>query len=265
MLAALPISLAISVVKFTLGFEVKSLIGHRTKVKDLPKVTELIAMKLRASFAQAFVAPNRKIIPLPELWPHHTSGSSETNETNTTTDASKAVSVTASKKPGTASQDTSTNDDAVATVYAGSTFAPEPTSSTPPPLPTATMASASRRAAAYHRPRKGSTYAGDLAGRYAASAFAQALPMQTTELETRSLPGSVHARHRSSSTSHATPMLAGEETFTAARTASPLRSPAFPFPAGPVALFSTSIEDRSSVHSSTRRSHRLSATQQQLS
>ncbi|RKP07234.1 hypothetical protein THASP1DRAFT_17360, partial [Thamnocephalis sphaerospora] len=93
MLAALPVSLALSVVKFsgtlsvelipgerptlavsvapdfTLGFAVKSLIGHRTKVKDLPKVTELIAMKLRASFAQACVAPNRREFSLPDFWP----------------------------------------------------------------------------------------------------------------------------------------------------------------------------------------------------
>ncbi|KAI9594471.1 hypothetical protein BDF19DRAFT_444929 [Syncephalis fuscata] len=93
MLAALPVSLGLSVVKFsgtlllelipgerpslsvsvapdfTLGFAVKSLIGHRTKVRDLPKVTELIAMKLRAVFAQLMVAPNRRLFSIPDLWP----------------------------------------------------------------------------------------------------------------------------------------------------------------------------------------------------
>ncbi|KAI8057784.1 hypothetical protein BDF22DRAFT_662361 [Syncephalis plumigaleata] len=89
MLAALPVSLSLSVVKFsgtlmverttlvaisvapdfTLGFAVKSLIGHRTKVRDLPKVTELIAMRLRAVFAQSMVAPNRRVFSVPDLWP----------------------------------------------------------------------------------------------------------------------------------------------------------------------------------------------------
>ena len=49
-----------------LSFEVKSLLGHRTKIKDLPKVTTLIVSRIRALFFDLFVASSVSVpLPLP--------------------------------------------------------------------------------------------------------------------------------------------------------------------------------------------------------
>lgn len=51
-------SLAYSIINdFVLDFEVKSLMGHRTKIKDLPKLTNLITRKLRQLFVEHLVFP----------------------------------------------------------------------------------------------------------------------------------------------------------------------------------------------------------------
>ncbi|KAL2913362.1 ERMES complex subunit mmm1 [Polyrhizophydium stewartii] len=50
---------------FLLEFEVRSLLGHRTKVKDLPKLTSLICNKLRSMFVDELVWPSRKLVRLP--------------------------------------------------------------------------------------------------------------------------------------------------------------------------------------------------------
>ncbi|KAI9102800.1 hypothetical protein DFS34DRAFT_409992 [Phlyctochytrium arcticum] len=94
-IAALPISLTISVVKmsatlvaelvdiretnetylslsvmdnFILEFEVRSLVGHRTKVKDLPKLASIITSKLRAVFIEELVWPTYKRFRVPMFW-----------------------------------------------------------------------------------------------------------------------------------------------------------------------------------------------------
>ncbi|ORY50882.1 hypothetical protein BCR33DRAFT_694617 [Rhizoclosmatium globosum] len=103
-IASLPVSLALSVVKFggtvavefvthpdssetflaisiledyDLEFEVRSLLGHRTKVKDLPKLTSLITSQLRAVFVDAIVWPSFKKIHIPVSF-----GTSEMNNKN---------------------------------------------------------------------------------------------------------------------------------------------------------------------------------------
>ncbi|KAI8817968.1 uncharacterized protein EV422DRAFT_200473 [Fimicolochytrium jonesii] len=94
-IAALPVALSLSVVKFSgtvavefvthpdtpetylsisilddfiLDFEVRSLLGHRTKVKDLPKLASLITSKLRAVFEEEIVWPSFKRCRIPMLW-----------------------------------------------------------------------------------------------------------------------------------------------------------------------------------------------------
>ncbi|KAJ3281712.1 ERMES complex subunit mmm1 [Borealophlyctis nickersoniae] len=94
-IAALPVSLSLSVVKFSgtlalefvthpdspetyvsvsiledflLDFEVRSLLGHRTKVKDLPKLASMITSKLRSVFVDELVWPSFKKWPVPMLW-----------------------------------------------------------------------------------------------------------------------------------------------------------------------------------------------------
>ncbi|KAJ3119899.1 ERMES complex subunit mmm1 [Nowakowskiella sp. JEL0407] len=94
-IASLPVSLTMSIVKlsgtiafefvthpesaethlsitiledFNLEFEVKSLLGHRTKVKDLPKLSSMIVSKLRSRFIEEIVWPNSKRIRMPMLW-----------------------------------------------------------------------------------------------------------------------------------------------------------------------------------------------------
>ncbi|TPX72920.1 hypothetical protein SpCBS45565_g00023 [Spizellomyces sp. 'palustris'] len=94
-IAALPVALTLSVVKFSgtiavefvthpdtpetyisisilddfsLEFEVRSLLGHRTKVKDLPKLASLITSKLRSVFIEEIVWPSFKRCNVPMLW-----------------------------------------------------------------------------------------------------------------------------------------------------------------------------------------------------
>lgn len=91
-IASLPVSLVLSVIKFSgtlslefvahpdgtetyiavsiledflLEFEVRSLLGHRTKVKDLPKLTSLITAKLHSAFQESLVFPSFKKVLLP--------------------------------------------------------------------------------------------------------------------------------------------------------------------------------------------------------
>ncbi|KAG9292851.1 hypothetical protein G9A89_016213 [Geosiphon pyriformis] len=91
-IAVLPISLVLSVIKFsatialeivnhtqssyialsalpgfTLEFDVQSLIGSRSKLEGVPKVTHLITSKLRNLFIERFVFPNYKKLVIPDL------------------------------------------------------------------------------------------------------------------------------------------------------------------------------------------------------
>ncbi|EGF81443.1 hypothetical protein BATDEDRAFT_87389 [Batrachochytrium dendrobatidis JAM81] len=50
---------------FLLDFDVRSLLGHRTKVKDLPKLTSLISNSLRSVFISEMVFPACKMIKIP--------------------------------------------------------------------------------------------------------------------------------------------------------------------------------------------------------
>ncbi|KAG0259073.1 ERMES complex subunit mmm1 [Mortierella polycephala] len=92
-IAALPVSLILSVVKFQatitmqfntidgqqhicistlpdfdLEFGVQSLLGARTKLEDVPKVTDLITSKLRGFFIDKCVYPNGRDIAMPTFW-----------------------------------------------------------------------------------------------------------------------------------------------------------------------------------------------------
>ncbi|KAK3837212.1 MAG: hypothetical protein JOS17DRAFT_436581 [Linnemannia elongata] len=92
-IAALPVSLVLSVVKFQatitmqfitidgqqhisistlpdfdLEFGVQSLLGARTKLEDVPKVTDLITSKLRGFFIDKCVYPNGRDIAMPTFW-----------------------------------------------------------------------------------------------------------------------------------------------------------------------------------------------------
>ena len=93
--ASLPISLTLTLVRFSgtlaiefisdtkdspayinisfledleLDFQVESLLGHRSKVKDLPKLTQIIVSRLKKTFADYFVHPNSRKIYLPSIW-----------------------------------------------------------------------------------------------------------------------------------------------------------------------------------------------------
>lgn len=50
---------------FTLEFSIGSLLGHRTKVKDLPKITSLITGALRSLFIKELVYPAKKLVKIP--------------------------------------------------------------------------------------------------------------------------------------------------------------------------------------------------------
>jgi maintenance of morphology protein 1 len=76
---------AVSILEdFMLEFEVRSLLGHRTKVKDLPKLTSLITAKLRSVFVDELVWPSFKRVYIPELFktPVHETPEQETELKN---------------------------------------------------------------------------------------------------------------------------------------------------------------------------------------
>ncbi|KAJ1923167.1 ERMES complex subunit mmm1 [Tieghemiomyces parasiticus] len=88
-LAALPVSLSVTLARFTgtvtleflpdnplavavsvlpgyeLEWDVQSLLGHRAKVQNLPKIKELIVEQIRAEFTRHLVAPAFQAVPLP--------------------------------------------------------------------------------------------------------------------------------------------------------------------------------------------------------
>ncbi|CAG8716267.1 17165_t:CDS:2 [Cetraspora pellucida] len=95
-IAVLPISLVLSIVKFAatitleiivnsessfiivsslpdfvLEFSVQSLIGSRSKLEDVPKITHMITSKLRNAFCEKFVYPNSTKFKIPNLWTLH--------------------------------------------------------------------------------------------------------------------------------------------------------------------------------------------------
>lgn len=53
---------------FDLEFGVQSLLGARTKLEDVPKVTDLITSKLRGFFIDKCVYPNGRDIAMPTFW-----------------------------------------------------------------------------------------------------------------------------------------------------------------------------------------------------
>ncbi|KAH8554052.1 hypothetical protein BGW37DRAFT_483329 [Umbelopsis sp. PMI_123] len=53
---------------FTLDFAVRSLLGSRTKLEDIPKLTDLITSKLRNVYMDRLVYPNFVKIKIPNMW-----------------------------------------------------------------------------------------------------------------------------------------------------------------------------------------------------
>ncbi|EGW30703.1 uncharacterized protein SPAPADRAFT_62567 [Spathaspora passalidarum NRRL Y-27907] len=54
---------------YRLEFIVKSLIGSRAKLQDVPKISELIESQLRTWFIDRCVEPRFQVVRLPSLWP----------------------------------------------------------------------------------------------------------------------------------------------------------------------------------------------------
>ncbi|CCE73127.1 Piso0_000147 [Millerozyma farinosa CBS 7064] len=54
---------------YRLEFTVKSLIGSRAKLQDIPKISSLLESKLRAWFTERCVEPRFQVVKLPSLWP----------------------------------------------------------------------------------------------------------------------------------------------------------------------------------------------------
>lgn len=51
-----------------MDLQIRSLLGHRTKVKDLPKVSQLLYGRLQSWLESHYVHPRTFTIPLPTLW-----------------------------------------------------------------------------------------------------------------------------------------------------------------------------------------------------
>lgn len=54
---------------YRLEFSVKSLIGSRAKLQDVPKISELIENKLRSWFTERCIEPRFQVVKLPSMWP----------------------------------------------------------------------------------------------------------------------------------------------------------------------------------------------------
>lgn len=54
---------------YRLEFTVKSLIGARAKLQDVPKISSLIENRLRAWFIERCIEPRFQVVRLPSLWP----------------------------------------------------------------------------------------------------------------------------------------------------------------------------------------------------
>lgn len=54
---------------YRLEFNIKSLIGSRAKLQDVPKISALIESKLRYWFVERCVEPRFQVVKIPSLWP----------------------------------------------------------------------------------------------------------------------------------------------------------------------------------------------------
>ncbi|CAG8527094.1 15522_t:CDS:2 [Acaulospora colombiana] len=115
-IAVLPISLMLSVVKFSatialeietnsdctfisasalpdfvLEFGIKSLIGSRSKLEGVPKITRMITSKLRNMFCEKFVCPNSKKIRIPSLWETYKNNNNIVEETSRSEDGIEGI------------------------------------------------------------------------------------------------------------------------------------------------------------------------------
>lgn len=54
---------------YRLEFTVKSLIGARAKLQDVPKISSLIENRLRSWFVERCIEPRYQVVKLPSLWP----------------------------------------------------------------------------------------------------------------------------------------------------------------------------------------------------
>lgn len=65
---------------YRLEFTIKSLIGSRAKLEDVPKISSLIEGRLRQWFVERCVEPHYKIIKIPSIWPNKGVSPSDKNE-----------------------------------------------------------------------------------------------------------------------------------------------------------------------------------------
>lgn len=56
---------------YRMEFTIKSLIGSRAKLEDVPKISAIIESRVRQWFVERCVEPNYRIIKLPSLWPNN--------------------------------------------------------------------------------------------------------------------------------------------------------------------------------------------------
>ncbi|CAH2355231.1 maintenance of mitochondrial morphology protein 1 [[Candida] railenensis] len=67
---------------YRLEFTVKSLIGARAKLQDVPKISSLIDSKLRSWFIERCIEPRYQVVKLPSLWPRSKNTREPVNSNN---------------------------------------------------------------------------------------------------------------------------------------------------------------------------------------
>lgn len=79
---------------YRLEFNVKSLVGARSRLQDVPKIGQLVESRLRKYFNDRMVAPHFLKLPIPTLWKQTVSGENSTDSTNPTSAVASAVAST---------------------------------------------------------------------------------------------------------------------------------------------------------------------------
>lgn len=82
---------------FVLDFDVRSLIGSRTKLEDVPKLTELITTKLRNVYIDKLVYPMFVKIKVPQMWNGSPDAPSSTTATTSSTATNASNQATSNK------------------------------------------------------------------------------------------------------------------------------------------------------------------------
>lgn len=117
---------------FRLEFNVKSLIGSRSKLENVPKIGSIIETRLKSWFIERCVEPRSQVVRLPSMWPRSKNVRQQTTPATTaaaTTGGGTAATTTAAAVNATSAAPQTTSQ--ATPVQSTTTSSIRPTTSTP--------------------------------------------------------------------------------------------------------------------------------------